>query len=312
MDLAYDAGLARWTGTLELSRSISYVVYAVDNAGNVGYLTDTGSDLGGNGQPTGSTYVGARVFDAALPAGDTDGDGLPDVWEDAHGTNRLVDDAAADPDFDGYTNLEEYGATSDPQNPDTDGDGDNDGSEAHNGRNPKSAGDGKAVTILVAKSGADIVVSWPSGTGQNALIDGPYWIYRSTDPSFDYQELRPTAPMPLPDGLAAWTDTGAAADGQPKYYYTVSNVAAPAPVVNILYPSTGPAAGGTSVHIYGAYFVAPCTVAFGGTPATHVVVVDGSHITCRTPAHAAGAVDVVVTGPSGRTGTKAGGFTYTP
>ena len=47
---------------------------------------------------------------------DTDGDGLPDWWELAHGTNPLVRDADDDPDGDGFTNLQEYLAGTDPQN----------------------------------------------------------------------------------------------------------------------------------------------------------------------------------------------------
>lgn len=39
---------------------------------------------------------------------DTDSDEMPDVWEVIHGLNPLVDDAGADLDNDGYTNLQEY------------------------------------------------------------------------------------------------------------------------------------------------------------------------------------------------------------
>lgn len=46
---------------------------------------------------------------------DTDGDGIPDGWEIAHGLNPLdPSDANADPDGDGYSNLEEYLRASDP------------------------------------------------------------------------------------------------------------------------------------------------------------------------------------------------------
>ena len=73
---------------------------------------------------------------------DTDGDGLPDVYEIAHGLNpNDPNDAALDSDGDGLTNLEEYFFLTDPQNPDTDGDGMPDGWEIRNGLNPLNPAD---------------------------------------------------------------------------------------------------------------------------------------------------------------------------
>jgi hypothetical protein len=68
----------------------------------------------------------------ALEFVDTDGDGMPDIWEDTHGLNKLdPDDASEDPDLDDLDNLAEYNNGTDPNNSDTDGGGENDGSEVN-------------------------------------------------------------------------------------------------------------------------------------------------------------------------------------
>jgi hypothetical protein len=45
---------------------------------------------------------------------DADGDGMPDSWEIANGTDHLTPDANADPDGDSFTNLQEYIAGTNP------------------------------------------------------------------------------------------------------------------------------------------------------------------------------------------------------
>ncbi|HVX21133.1 MAG TPA: IPT/TIG domain-containing protein [Acidimicrobiales bacterium] len=87
------------------------------------------------------------------------------------------------------------------------------------------------------------------------------------------------------------------------------------PVVLSVSPSTGSVAGGTPVTITGVNFlnttVTP-TVKFGTATATTVTVVAWTTITCKTPAHAAGTVDVTVTTTRGGTSATSSldHFTY--
>ncbi|MDM8536886.1 hypothetical protein QUF70_09055 [Desulfobacterales bacterium HSG17] len=75
---------------------------------------------------------------------DADKDKMPDDWEKFHGL-YLDDpqDAATDPDNDGLTNLEEFTAGTNPNDPDTDNDGMPDGWEMENNLNPSDASDAK-------------------------------------------------------------------------------------------------------------------------------------------------------------------------
>lgn len=50
---------------------------------------------------------------------DTDGDGMPDVWEADYGFDLLVNDSLQDPDGDGISNLDEYKNGTDPNVADT-------------------------------------------------------------------------------------------------------------------------------------------------------------------------------------------------
>lgn len=57
-----------------------------------------------------TAYVDANMngFSDLEEIADSDGDGMPDVWEYYRGLDVAVNDAAADPDGDGLTNLQEY------------------------------------------------------------------------------------------------------------------------------------------------------------------------------------------------------------
>jgi len=82
----------------------------------------------------------------------------------------------------------------------------------------------------------------------------------------------------------------------------------PAPTITTIVPATGSIAGGTVVTISGTGFSNP-TVKFGGIAAT-AVTSTATSITATTPAHAAGAVAVLVTNADSQSATKANGFTY--
>jgi hypothetical protein len=85
----------------------------------------------------------------------------------------------------------------------------------------------------------------------------------------------------------------------------------PAPIVNVVTPAFGPETGGTDVTILGAFFDArdlEVAVEFDGVPATNVVLVNGSTITCTTPA-GTGLADVTVTNLNGE-GLLVDGFRY--
>jgi len=83
------------------------------------------------------------------------------------------------------------------------------------------------------------------------------------------------------------------------------------PTVTKVSPSSGPAAGGTTVTITGTNFATPATVTFGGVAATGVQVLSPTQLTAISPA-GTGKVDVRVTAPGGTSAiSPADKFSYT-
>jgi hypothetical protein len=79
--------------------------------------------------------------------------------------------------------------------------------------------------------------------------------------------------------------------------------------VTSLTPNLGAADAVTGVFINGTGFTAGASVTIGGA-ATDVSVLSSRSISARTPPHAEGVVDVVVTNPDGQTARLPGAFTY--
>ena len=125
----------------------------------------------------------------------------------------------------------------------------------------------------------------------------------------------------LSDDLIRVTTPARAAGGVPVVVTTLSGTSAPVtftyqpppatgpPVVALVTPPTGPAAGGTVVTISGSSLTGTTGVSFGGTPATSFTVNSDSSITATTPPHALGLVGVTVTTPAGSS-TGVGLFLY--
>jgi len=107
--------------------------------GYTGSVTASASVAGLRGSPL--AFSATTVLPGGV-LGDTDGDGIPDAWETAHGLNPLnAADAILDGDADGLNNLSEFAYATNPANPDSDGDGMPDGWEVTYGLNPLNAAD---------------------------------------------------------------------------------------------------------------------------------------------------------------------------
>lgn len=88
------------------------------NTDGTGFSLQRLQATGYGNDPT--NWFGAAPTPGPSGIADTDGDGMPDWWEDLHGFNKnSAADAQQDADGDGFTNLQEYLSGTDPRNPDS-------------------------------------------------------------------------------------------------------------------------------------------------------------------------------------------------
>jgi hypothetical protein len=86
--------------------------------------------------------------------------------------------------------------------------------------------------------------------------------------------------------------------------------AASFPTLAAISSGAGGIAGESRVTLTGTGFVGGATVTFGGVAATNITVANAATITATTPAHAIGAVDVVVTNPDRQAATLSAAYTF--
>lgn len=124
------------------------------------------------------------------PAGDRDGDRLPDRWERRHGLSSLGgsgdDGPGGDPDNDGLTNIQELALGTSPTSADTDRGGESDASESRNGRDPLNRSDDTVRPPRIrAKPGNGSVTILYGARSAHRSLD----LYRSQTPVRGFRRI---------------------------------------------------------------------------------------------------------------------------
>ncbi|MGK0184899.1 MAG: hypothetical protein ACI9R3_000673 [Verrucomicrobiales bacterium] len=148
------------------------------------------------------------AFSPVVDTSDTDGDGIPNSYENENDLDPNTNDADGDEDDDGLTNLDEYNKGLIANNPDTDGDGLMDGTEINitetDPKNPDSDEDG--LTDGVETKTGTYVSETDTGTDPNnsdtdgdGVIDGTE-VARGTDPTD--ADSKPERSLPQKDSTS--------------------------------------------------------------------------------------------------------------
>jgi hypothetical protein len=142
-----------------------------------------GIDMDGEPRPFGPAIdMGADEFT------DADGDHLADYWETSNFGLLTNSDGTADGDADGLNDFAEYTHQTDPQNPDTDGDGMEDGDEVVAGTCPTDLSDCLEIKDAdVQEVTGGFVLWWDTVTGRY------YGVYSLSDMAEFWSNVYQTA-----------------------------------------------------------------------------------------------------------------------
>jgi len=164
------------------------------------------------------------------------------------------------------------------------------------------------ITFHTATVNKDLmIVAYQSDAGSNLSAGSGYTLgENATVATLGQMQYQVNAPI---------GQTSASFSGAPLANWCLAAVSFKAavsvvPTLVSVSPTSGPSGGGQSVIITGTNFNSDATVSFGGNLATNVVVISSTEITCVTPVHFPGTVDVKVTEAAGSV-TATNAYTYT-
>ncbi|MFC1654821.1 IPT/TIG domain-containing protein, partial [Myxococcota bacterium] len=189
---------------------------------------------------------------------------------------------------------------------------------------PESRGRIKNTTVAICEGGGSVSVTsivpssgdpaggTPVAVYGSAFADGAQVTFggeSAGDVVFvDPGQINCTTPAHDPGSVAVRVTNPGGVFGELSDGFTY--VQGDQPEILFLQPGSGSTGGGTLVTITGRRFMNGAQVTFGSDAAVEVSVNNAQEITCRTPAHTAGQVDVTVTNPGGLSATFPEGFEY--
>jgi hypothetical protein len=182
-------------------------------------VTTASTDPVWRGISDGNAIIEALTLEQVSAPADSDSDGLWDAWEMQQFGN-LNQKGTDDPDKDGLTNAQEFTASTDPNNPDSDGDGLTDGDEVNKYKtDPLKAdtdGDGLTDGDEVNKYKTDPLKTDTDGDGISDYLEVTFY---HTDPL----KAAPIVTVSNPTAVQVTSgDPGGGLDLQGRFVYAIN------------------------------------------------------------------------------------------